>query len=130
MSDENRHRAKSGATIRAMAETDGIAAALGQFTDDDLERLRAAADSSPDIVPGLLAYLDHAGDWEQHRRRGLDFKLQGPMTALEDDQTEAALAALRVLSPRRSTIIWRATALADSRDTLHYRAFEPTSSMA
>jgi hypothetical protein len=83
-----------------MAETDGIAAALGQLTDEDPERLRAAADSSPDIVPGLLAYLDHAGDWEQPRRREVDFELQGPMAALEDDQTEAALAALRVLSAR------------------------------
>jgi hypothetical protein len=87
-------------TMRGMAETDGIATALGQLSDDDLERLRAAADSSPDIVPGLLAYLDHTGDWEQHRRRGVDFKLEGPMAALEDDQTEAALAALRVLSAR------------------------------
>jgi hypothetical protein len=88
------------ATMRGMAETDGIATALGQLTDDDLARLRAAADSPPDIVPGLLAYLDHAGDWEQHRRREVDFELQGPMAALEDDQTEAALAALRVLSAR------------------------------
>ena len=65
-----------------------------------VQRLRAAADTSPDVVPGLLAYLDHAGDWEQHRRRGVDFKLQGPRAALEDSEIEAALAALRVLSSR------------------------------
>ena len=83
-----------------MAETDAIAVALGRFTDDDLDRLRAVADSSPDVVPSLLAYLDHAGDWEQHRRRGADFELQGPMTALEDSESQAALAALRVFSAR------------------------------
>jgi hypothetical protein len=98
-----------------MAEAGGIATALAQLTDDDLERLRAAADSTPDIVPGLLAYLDHAGDWEQHRRRGVDFKLQGPMAALEDDQTEAALAALAVLSARfRASGQTNASALFDA----------------
>jgi hypothetical protein len=88
------------ATMSSMAETDDIAAALGRFTDDDLERLRAAADSSPDMVPGLLHYLDHAGDWEQHRRLGVDFKLQAPIAALEESESDAALAALRVLSAR------------------------------
>jgi hypothetical protein len=83
-----------------MAETDGIATALGRFTDDDLERLRVAGDSLPDVVPGLLAYLDHAGDWEQHRRLGVDFELRGPMAALEESETDAAVAALRVLSAR------------------------------
>jgi hypothetical protein len=92
------------APIRArqcgMTGTDRIAAALAHLTDNDLDRLRVAADSSPDAVPGLLAYLDHAGDWEQHRRRGVDLELQGPMAALEDSDSEAALAALRVLSAR------------------------------
>ena len=54
-------------------------AALRQLSDDDLVRLRTAADSSPDVVPGLRAYLDYAGDREQHRRRGVDLAVQGPM---------------------------------------------------
>src|SRR5688572_29088970 len=81
-------------------ETDAIAAALRQLTDSDLERLRAAADASPNVVPGLLAYLDHAGDWEQHRRRGVDFELQAPMAAIDDSENQAALLALCVLSAR------------------------------
>jgi hypothetical protein len=86
-----------------MVENDGIAAALSRLVDDDLVRLRAAADSSPNVVPGLLAYLDYAGDWEQHRRRGVDLEMLGPMAAVEDSEVEAALAALRVLSARFSS---------------------------
>src|SRR5687767_12600185 len=80
-----------------MPETDGIAAALRQLSDDDLVRLRAAAEASPDVVPGLLAYLDYAGDWEQHRRRGVDLAMQGPMAPLEDSEVGAALLALELL---------------------------------
>ena len=83
-----------------MAETDGIAAALRQLSDDDLVRLRAAANSSPDPVPGFLAYLDYVGDWEQHRRRGVDLEMQGPMAAIEDGEVAAALVALGVLADR------------------------------
>ena len=66
-------------TICNMATTDRIASALDQFGDDHLVRLRAAADASPNVVPGLLAYLDYVGDWEQHRRRGVDLTMQGQL---------------------------------------------------
>ncbi len=49
-------------------------------------------------MPGLLAYLDHAADWEQHRRRGVDFPLQPPANALGDDERDPALLALAVLA--------------------------------
>ena len=75
-----------------MPESDGSGVALRQLSDDDLVRLRTAADSSPDVVPGLLAYLDYAGDWEQHRRRGVDLAVQSPMAAIEDVETLAGCA--------------------------------------
>src|SRR5688572_13082628 len=83
-----------------MAETDSIAAALRQLADEDLVRLRAAADLSLDVVPGLLAYLDYSGDWEQHRRRGVDLAMQGPTAAMEDTEVDRALLALQGISAR------------------------------
>ena len=79
---------------------DAIALALAALSDDDLARLRAAADASPAVVPGLLAYLDHAADWEQHRRRGVEYLLQPPANALGDDERHRALLALAVLADK------------------------------
>ena len=81
-----------------MTAIDSIAGALAPLSDDDLARLRSAADASPGVVPGLLAYIDHVGDWEQHRRRGVDFPLQPPANALGDDERGSALMALAVLA--------------------------------
>ena len=83
-----------------MVQTNVIAAARLQLSDDDLMRLRAAARSSPDVVPGLLAYLDYSGDWEQHRRRGVDLAMQGPTAAMEDTEVDRALLALQGISAR------------------------------
>ena len=64
-----------------MVDADRIALALAELSDDDLRRLRASASDSPDVVPGLLAYIDHAADWEQHRRRDVSFERQPPANA-------------------------------------------------
>jgi hypothetical protein len=56
-----------------MAEADRIALALAQLSDDDLRRLRASAKDSSDVLR-LLAFIDHAADWEQHRRRDVNFE--------------------------------------------------------
>jgi len=60
---------------------------IGTIWIDDWQRLRAAIDAAPQTVPGLLAWLEHAIDWERDRRRaGLDYPLRGPMQAIPDDE--------------------------------------------
>ena len=57
-----------------------------------------ATNGVPQIAPGFLARLEHAVDWEQHRRNGLDFPLQPPEAAIppaEDAVSIAAAMAMR-----------------------------------
>lgn len=64
-------------------ELDSVRAALAGLTDADLRALIAAANESPQLVPGFLAWLEHIGDWEQNRRAGRDYALQPPEAAIE-----------------------------------------------
>jgi len=74
-----------------------LSAALTAIPDRELHGLRAAIEGSPNIVPGLLAWLDGATDWEINRRAGFDYDLLGPSAAIDDSEVECSLA-LAVLS--------------------------------
>lgn len=75
-----------------------LAAALATISDRDLCGLRAAIDGSPDVVPGLLAWLESAVDWESSRRAGMFYPLLGPRAAIDDTETDASLMALAILA--------------------------------
>ena len=75
-----------------------VKAALVELTDAELRALCAATYEAPQVAPGLLAWLEHAADWELHRRNGLDFRLQPPEAAIppeEDAVTIDAAMAMR-----------------------------------
>ena len=73
-------------------------AALAELDERTLVTLYAAANNSPHFAPGLLAWIEHACEWELNRRRGgLDFPLLPPESVIEmiehavDLETTAAL---------------------------------------
>ena len=71
---------------------------LAAIPDRDLDGLRTAIRGSPNAVPGLLAWLDHAVDWEVDRRAGRFYPLQGPRAAIDDAEFEGSLLILTMLS--------------------------------
>ncbi len=75
-----------------------MAAVLAALSDRDLCGLRAAIFGSPNVVPGLLAWLESAVDWEISRRAGMVYLLLGPHAAIDDTETDASLMALAILA--------------------------------
>ena len=59
-----------------------IVAALGELGDDELSTPITTANSGPQMAPGLLAWIEHTANWEQHRRAGSDFPLQPAAAAI------------------------------------------------
>ena len=59
-----------------------VVAALADLADGELAALIEASNGVPQIAPGLLAWIEHAADWETNRRRGLDFPLLPPEAAI------------------------------------------------
>ncbi len=60
--------------------------------------MRAAINGSPNFVPGLLAWLEHAVGWEIDRRAGMLYPLLGPCAAIDDPEIDQSLVALAVLA--------------------------------
>ena len=83
-----------------MTTLNDIAAALAGIPERELRGLRVAINNSPDLVPGLLAWLEAAVDWELHHRTGFRYHLFGPHAAIDDTEVEASLVALAVLAGR------------------------------
>ena len=75
-----------------------LPAGLAAIPDRELHALRAAIEGSPNIVPGLLAWLDGATDWEINRRAVFDYALLGPIRAIADEEVDRSLLTLAVLS--------------------------------
>ena len=75
-----------------------VTAALATIPDGDLHGLDFAIDATPDVVPGLLAWLEAAVDWEINRRAGVFYPLLGPRAAIDDTETDVSLATLAVLA--------------------------------
>jgi hypothetical protein len=75
-----------------------IASALAALSEDDLLRFRAAVDEVPEVVPGLLAWLEHAIEWEIARRAGTSYQLQGPRAAVDDNEIRPSLMALDAMA--------------------------------
>jgi len=75
-----------------------VTAALATIPDRDLHGLDFAIDASPNVVPGLLAWLEAAVDWEINRRAGMFYPLLGPRAAIDDTETDVSLATLAILA--------------------------------
>jgi len=77
---------------------DDVRRTLAAIPNDDLQRLCIVTQKAPNVVPGLLAWLEHATDWEWSRRSGRSFPLQPPSAAMDETETDGALIALDVLA--------------------------------
>ena len=95
-------------TQNAGMDTDltAITATLADISDSAPVGLIAATYGVPQTAPGLLAWIDGACDWEQHRRRGFDYRLQPPKAAIDPSEDEVSINA---------AIVMRVTFAEDSR---------------
>ena len=76
-----------------------IRAALAAMTNGELGALQATAQNSPQMAPGLLAYLAHICDWELSRREGYEFALNGdPHAAIGREEFSVSFLTLTALS--------------------------------
>lgn len=77
-----------------------LALRLAEISDRDLQRLRATIEAAPNTVPGLLAWLEHAVDWESDNRAGRVYPLLGPMSAIPDDERTNSINAANLLAAK------------------------------
>lgn len=75
-----------------------LTAALATISDRDLRALGAAIEDSPNVVPGLLAWLEAAVAWEVNRRAGMFYPLLGPRAAIDETETDTSMMALAILA--------------------------------
>jgi hypothetical protein len=74
-----------------------ITTALAELNEGELCALIDSTNDLQQIVPGLLAWIGHACDWELNRRACVDFPLQSPEAAIPQDKQTASLAAVMAL---------------------------------
>jgi hypothetical protein len=77
-----------------------VAAALAELNDGELCVLIDVTNNLPQIVPGLLAWIGHACDWELNRRACVDFPLQTPEAAIPPEEGASSIAAMMTLRAR------------------------------
>src|ERR1700730_13441792 len=85
-----------------------IKAALAEVTPAELRASIDATHKVSQTVPGLLAWLEAACDWELNRRAGLEYKLQPPEAAIpaaEDAVSIEAGIALRATLAHDSSAV-------------------------
>jgi hypothetical protein len=80
-----------------------ILTALAALTDDELRALIATVSDRAQTTPGLLAWVEYAADWEQHRRSGLNNPLQPPNAAIPRDEDDGSIAVAVAL---REQFVW------------------------
>jgi hypothetical protein len=74
-----------------------VAAALAELSDCQLCALIDTIDNVPQIVPGLLAWIGHACDWELNRRACVELPLQSPDMAIPPEEDALSIAAMMTL---------------------------------
>src|SRR5437867_11555054 len=77
-----------------------VAAALADLSDCELCALIDTTNNVPQIVPGLLAWIGHACDWELNRRACVDFPLRSPQMAIPPEEDALSIAAMMTLRMR------------------------------
>ena len=77
-----------------------VAAALADLSDCELCALIDTTNNVPQIVPGLLAWIGHACDWELNRRACVDFPLRSPDVAIPLEEDALSIAAMMMMRAR------------------------------
>lgn len=75
-----------------------LVALLSQVSSDDLLSLRQATEGVPQLVPGLLAWLEHAVGWELDRRAGRNYRLGRPSEAIPPEEEAVSVAAVLAMA--------------------------------
>ena len=70
---------------------------LADLSSDELEVLLATPQLCPPPSTGLLAWVEHAADWELNRRKRFDFRLAAPEEAIDPTEDTAAIGAATAL---------------------------------
>jgi len=73
---------------------DNVRAALALLTRDELDELRAAPATGPQLAPRFLLFLAHAAHWEIARRERRPLALRGPHSVIGREEFDIALPAL------------------------------------
>jgi hypothetical protein len=73
------------------ASHDTVIASLAELSDGQLAALRSTTEAVPQLAPGLLAWLDHVADWEEHRRRGINLPLHPPEAAIPPEEDAVSI---------------------------------------
>jgi hypothetical protein len=81
-----------------MSSIDDLTAKLARISDRQLQGLQVATNNVPNVVGGLLAWLEHAVGWEIDRRIGRHYPLQGPSAAIDTPEIADSLLALTLLA--------------------------------
>jgi len=79
------------------ADLQPVTDALADLDDHHLHSLIETANAVAQVAPGLLAWLEGAADWEQNRRRGLDFPLLPPDAAIPPEEDAISINAAGML---------------------------------
>lgn len=74
-----------------------VVTALADLDDGELAALIDATNEVPQTAPGLLAWIEHAADWERHRRAGADFPLQPPEAAIPPEEGAVSIDAAAII---------------------------------
>lgn len=77
-----------------------VVAALAELNDGELCAVIEVTNNVPQFVPGLLAWIGHACDWELHRRAFVNFPLQSPESAIPLEENSASIVAMIILRAR------------------------------
>ena len=77
-----------------------VVAALAELNDGELCALIEVTNNVPQFVPGLLAWIGHACDWELNRRAFVNFPLQSPESAIRPEENSASIVAMIILRAR------------------------------
>ena len=93
---------------------DSVVAALADLSDGELDALIATVNDCPQFAPGFLAWIEHVCDWEQNRRRGLDFPPQPPEAAIEPSEDAASIGGALLLRASLATDGQAVTVLFDA----------------
>lgn len=91
-------RVRARSRIAMNTDLQQFAELLARLSDGELAALRRAADRSPQVVPGLLAWLEHAFGWEIDRRTGFHYRLAWPTEAIAEEEVALSAAAARLLA--------------------------------
>src|SRR5438046_1470075 len=68
-----------------------VVVSLAELYDGELHALINATHNVPETAAGLLAWIEHACDWELNRRAGVDFPLQPPDAAIPPEEDAVSI---------------------------------------